>query len=98
MTLSGDGTTAVVGGPFNNSDIGARGSTLAPAASGAQRNKLVGSDVLGGARQGHSVALSAGGNTTIVGGLADDRMTGAAWVYTRSGDVWTKTPVQQRGY
>ena len=28
------------------------------------------------------------------GGLADDRMTGAAWVYTRSGDVWTKTPVQ----
>ena len=99
VTLSGDGNTAVVGGPFDNSDIGAAWVyTRSGGVWDQQGNKLVGSDVLGGARQGHSVALSAGGNTTIVGGLADDRMTGAAWVYTRSGDVWTKTPVQQRGY
>ena len=99
VTLSGDGNTAIVGGPFDNSDIGAAWVyTRSGGVWNQQGNKLVGSDVRGGARQGHSVALSAGGNTTIVGGLADDRMTGAAWVYTRSGDVWTKTPVQQRGY
>ena len=42
--------------------------------------KLVGTDAIGSAGQGHSVALSADGNTAIVGGLADNRIRGAAWV------------------
>src|SRR5207253_190133 len=52
------------------------------------------------ARQGMSVALSADGNTAIVGGPGDnpwDRSRpfrlgapGAAWVFTRSGGVWTQ--------
>jgi hypothetical protein len=36
------------------------------------------------------VALSADGNTAIVGGPGDNGLTGAAWVYTRSGNVWTQ--------
>ena len=54
-----------------------------------QGPKLVGS---GGvvAQQGSSVALSADGNTAIVGGLADNSFAGAAWVFTRSGGVWTQ--------
>jgi hypothetical protein len=34
--------------------------------------------------------LSADGNTAIVDGNADNSATGAAWVYTRSGGVWTQ--------
>jgi hypothetical protein len=55
-----------------------------------QGNKLVGTGAVGNARQGIAVALSADGNTAIVGGAADNSDTGAAWVFTRSGDVWTQ--------
>jgi hypothetical protein len=60
----------------------------------------VGTDAVGSARQGTSVALSSDGNTAIVGGPGDnpwDRSVpfglgaaGAAWVFTRSGGVWTQ--------
>jgi hypothetical protein len=36
------------------------------------------------------VALSADGNTVIVGGPGDSNGQGAAWLYTRSGGVWTQ--------
>jgi hypothetical protein len=37
-----------------------------------------------------SVALSADGNAAIAGGAADNHIIGAAWVFTRSGGVWTQ--------
>ena len=45
--------------------------------------------------QGYSVSLSADGNTAIVGGFDDNAVeygsgVGAAWVWTRSGGVWTQ--------
>jgi hypothetical protein len=49
-------------------------------------SKLVGTFAVGPAFQGWSVALSADGNTAIVGGTVDDKLTGAAWVHTRSGN------------
>src|SRR6266700_2736114 len=58
-----------------------------------QQAKLVGTtgEYGGGLwSQGASVAVSADGNTAIVGGPSDNRTTGAAWVFTRSGDVWTQ--------
>ena len=36
------------------------------------------------------VALSADGNTALVGGWKDDGTKGAAWVFTRSGGVWSQ--------
>jgi hypothetical protein len=56
-----------------------------------QGNKLIGttSEYGGGLwSQGASVAMSADGNTAIVGGPSDNRTTGAAWVFTRSGGIW----------
>jgi antibiotic biosynthesis monooxygenase (ABM) superfamily enzyme len=91
VALSADGNTAIVGGPFDNSNTGAawvytrRGDVWTQ-----QGNKLVGSDAVGNARQGVSVALSADGNTAIVGGSADNADSGAAWVFTRSNGVWTQ--------
>ena len=40
--------------------------------------------------QGCSVALSADGNTALVGGPDDNSGEGAAWVFTRSGTTWTQ--------
>jgi hypothetical protein len=41
------------------------------------------------AQQGRSVALSGDGNTAVVGGPGDNP-NGAAWVFTRSGGIWTQ--------
>ena len=41
--------------------------------------KLVGTGAVGAAYQGYSVALSADGNTAIVGGYNDNSQAGAAW-------------------
>jgi hypothetical protein len=86
VALSADGATAIVGGPGDNSTAGAAwvfalgGSVKLPLGSGA----------VGDARQGTSVALSADGNTAIVGGYTDNSYAGAAWVFTQSGGVWTQ--------
>jgi hypothetical protein len=52
-----------------------------------QGPKLVGSGPVGGAEQGGAAALSADGNTAIVGGRFDNSNTGAVWAFTRSGGV-----------
>ena len=104
VALSADGNTAIVGGPGANNADRERSPSAGPAGaawvftrSGAvwtqQGNKLVGttSEYGGGLwSQGASVALSADGNTAMVGGPSDNRTTGAAWVFTRSGGVWTQ--------
>jgi hypothetical protein len=55
-----------------------------------QGNKLVGTGASGNAFQGNSVALSADGNTAMLGGPRDNSSAGAAWVFARSGGVWTQ--------
>ncbi len=92
VALSADGNTAIVGGPFDNGETGAAWVyTRSGGVWTQQGSKLVGTGAVGyEARQGWSVALSADGNTAIVGGPGDNADTGAAWVYTRSGGVWTQ--------
>jgi hypothetical protein len=50
----------------------------------------MGSDVVGPAQQGQSVALSGNGNTLAFGGPNDNGLVGATWIFTRSGGVWTQ--------
>jgi hypothetical protein len=101
VALSADGNTAILGGWSDNSKTGAAWVfTRSGAVWTQQGKKLVGTDAVGGGRQGTSVALSADGNTAIVGGPGDnpwDRSlpfglgpAGAAWVFTRSGGIWTQ--------
>ncbi len=91
VALSADGNTAIVGGPFDNDDAGAAWIfTRSNGVWSQQGNKLVGSNAIGAAQQGLSVALSADGNTAIVGGPFDNPFAGAAWVFTRSNGVWTQ--------
>src|ERR1017187_2842801 len=51
-----------------------------------QGNKLVGAGVVS-TQQGWSVALSADGNTAVVGGPSDTGAAGAAWIFIRSNGV-----------
>src|SRR5439155_24819960 len=73
VALSADGNTAIVEGWSDNNMAGAawvftrRGGVWTQ-----QGKKLVGSGAGGSARQGTSVALSADGNTAIVGGPGDN--------------------------
>ena len=96
VSISADGNTAIVGGWGDNNDTGAawvytrRGSNWIQ-----QGGKLVGTGASGvgfgsGIFQGQSVSLSADGNTAIIGGYGDNYETGAAWVFTRSGNTWTQ--------
>jgi PKD repeat protein len=90
VALSADGNTAIVGGPTDNSAAGAAWVfTQSGGVWTQQGSKLFGSGAVGAAAQGWSVALSADGNTAIVGGLEDNSGAGAVWVFTRSSGVWT---------
>jgi hypothetical protein len=93
VALSGDGNTAIVGGPLDNTGAGAVWVfTRSGSAWSQQGPKLVGTGAVGpfGAEQGWSVSLSGDGNTAIVGGLDDNDYAGAAWVFTRSAGVWSQ--------
>jgi hypothetical protein len=96
VALSADGDTAIVGGPSDDLNGAAWVFTRRHGVWTQQGDKLVGSGAVLAA-QGRSVALSADGNTAIVGGPGDlfpdpfrGGTRGAAWVFTRSGGVWTE--------
>jgi hypothetical protein len=92
VALSADGNTAIVGGPSDNSYVGAAWVfTRTNGVWTQQGAKLVGTGGTTAPEQGASVALSADGNTAIIGGPEDGvYKTGASWVFTRSGGVWTQ--------
>ena len=85
VALSGDGGTALIGGPRDNSKGGA------PGAAWLFEPKLVGgAEESGPGDFGHSVALSSEGNTALVGAPDDNSGKGAVWVFTRSGSTWSQ--------
>jgi FG-GAP repeat protein len=91
VSISADGSTAVVGGHTDNAAAGAVWVYTRSAGVWSQQGtKLVGTGAVGAALQGFSVSLSADGNTAAVGGYTDNADAGAVWVYTRSGGVWSQ--------
>ena len=95
VALSADGNTAIVGGPLDDNRAGAAWVfTRSNGVWTQQGAKLVGSGAVpsffGRGHQGTAVAISADGNTAIVGGWSDNSNAGAAWVFVRNGGVWTQ--------
>jgi FG-GAP repeat len=90
VSLSSDGNTAIVGGPYDDGEKGAAWVYTRSGGVWTQQDKLVGKQAIGIALLGGSVSVSSDGNTAIVGGPYDDGGKGAAWVYTRSGGSWTQ--------
>jgi hypothetical protein len=90
VALSGPGNTAIVGGPTDNTGVGAAWVFINRAFGWTQERKLIGTGAVGASEQGWSVALSVDGNTAIVGGPKDNGSVGAAWAFTRSNSGWTQ--------
>jgi hypothetical protein len=85
LALSADGNTAITGTTdaalvFTNND----------GVWSQQGSALVGTGEVGSNQGTFSVALSADGNTALIGATGDDSFVGAAWVFTRSGGVWSQ--------
>jgi hypothetical protein len=97
--ISADGSTAIAGAFDDASGSGAAyvftrsgpawtlQAKLTAPTSGASR--ALGTNV----EFGSEVALSADGNTALIGGFGDNSDTGAAWVFTRGAGGWS---VQQK--
>ena len=91
VALSSDGTSAVIGGPADNTGTGAVWSFSQSGGVWLQAApKLVGIGNVGPAQQGIAVALSADGNTALVGGAGDSANSGAAWIFIKSGGAWSQ--------
>ena len=97
VALSADGNTALIGGPGDNggaTNEGGVGAVWVFTRSGStwtqQGEKLTGTGETGKGEFGKSAALSADGNTALIGGSADNGGAGAAWVFTRSGSTWAQ--------
>jgi hypothetical protein len=92
VSLSADGNTAIVGGVSDDGGLGAAWVYTRSGSTWSQQGgKLVGTNSVGSSVfQGSSVALSADGNTAMVGGWLDNGALGAAWVFTRSGSSWSQ--------
>jgi len=109
IALSSDGNTGLIGGFVDNLNVGAVWVFVRSGTTWTQQgNKLVGTGSVGMSQQGTAVALSADGNTALIGGSYDNSGAGAAWVFTRSGTSWAQqgnkligtgaTPYANQGY
>src|SRR5262249_17866519 len=68
VSLSGDGSTAIVGGPGDNFGVGAARIFTRSSGVWSQQTKLVGTVIAAGtAGEGRSVSISRDGNTALVG-------------------------------
>jgi hypothetical protein len=83
VALSGDGSTALIGGPYDHGSLGAAWVFNRSGSMWSQRTKLVGPDGGYAPQQGFSVAVSADGNTALVGAPNPFSAGGRAWVFTR---------------
>jgi hypothetical protein len=91
VALSADGNTLISGGDNDNANVGATWVFVRSAGVWTQQGpKLTASDSIGTAGQGAAVALSADGNTAVVGGPGDNSAVGTAWVFVRSAGMWTQ--------
>jgi len=98
VALSAYGNIALVGGVGGQGDDDGVGAAwIFEGTNGVwkQQGKLAGTGAVGPSQQGCSVALSASGNTAIVGGWQDNNGVGAAWVYERGTD--NEGPWKQQG-
>jgi hypothetical protein len=101
MALSGNGDTALIGAPKDGAGLGtARVFTRSGSASEGftwtqLSERLAGAGAIGKGWTGASVALSADGQTALLGAPRDDHQMGAAWIF-QSAAAPTVPPIVSR--
>jgi hypothetical protein len=88
ISVGVSGDTAIIGAFGANSSRGAAYIFTRNGTIWTQQQKLTASDGAAGDQFGWSVAID--GETVIVGASSDDGARGAAYVFRRSGTVWTQ--------
>lgn len=89
VAISDDGNTIVVGGAssFYTSPFAVGASwifTYDGSNWNQEGNKYVGTGAAGNSKQGHTVSMSADGNTFVTGGFGDGNNNGAIWVFSKT--------------
>ena len=93
VSISSDGSTALVGARNKSSGTGAAYVFTRSGSTWVQQQKLIASDGATGDTFGASVSLSSDGNTALIGAYYADPKggaSGAAYIFTRSGSTWTE--------
>ena len=96
VSISSDGTTAIVGAVYDDDNGSQSGSAyIYSFVEGIwQETKLLASDGAAGDYFGQSVSISSDGTTAIVGAYGDDdngTNAGSAYIYKLLGGVWQET-------
>jgi len=92
VAMSGDGSTAIVGGPSTDGVYNTGAVWIFTRSSGGwsqQGPPLIGNGMKF-ASEGQSVALSFDGSRALIGGPGDNNLGGAAWVFTRANGSWAQ--------
>jgi hypothetical protein len=88
VALSGDGRTALIGGPGDSGYDGAVWVFKAEGSGWTQRAKLTDGTPGGAGHFGYRIALSADGGTALIGARAENGGQGAVWVFTQTTSAW----------
>ena len=91
ISLSSDGKTLAVGGPGDDSQVGAVWMYRNNGSGWLQIGKLIGSHVPGIVYMGGSVSLSGNGTELVVGGPLNDNISGCTWLFTDTNSVFYET-------
>jgi hypothetical protein len=89
-SLSGDGSTALVGAENKNSGTGTAYVFSRSGSTWSQQQELTASDAATADGFGFSVSLSGGGSTALIGAANKNSGAGAAYVFSRSGSTWSQ--------
>ncbi len=93
VALNADGSSAITGSPLADNARGAAWVFQNDGTEWIQKgNKIFGENSPNNTEQGWSVAMSADGNSVLLGAKLDNWSNGAAWVFT-----WTNSSWLQRG-
>jgi len=91
VAMSADGNTVIVGGYYDNTQVGAAWVFVRNGTTWSQQgSKLSGTGYSSLPHQRRAVAISADGNTALIGGFGDNSGRGATWVFVRSGTTWSQ--------
>ena len=93
VSLSGDGTTALISAPYKNHYQGTAYIYTGSGSSWNQQTILTATDGAANDNFGYAVSLSSDGHTALIGAFGKSNIQGAAYIYTGSSSSWSQQTI-----